>query len=243
MHLPHDIQWNRQAVAFQHRRNQQPKCDLTDRAFTLVELLTVIAIIGVLSALGFIGARSISQGASVKGAVSLTSSMCLAARSQATTLGQGARIIIDVNYDADNPEWYLRRITVLEQTDSDGWSDSNVPEWQLADKPTLLPKGTYFFEEYSSGFGEMQFDFTPNDEKPATTAYYYEFDGNGRLIDASGNNELAKIIFVTGILESDGTLNIPDQMLSSRDGFIIRRAGRLTFFDDPGQITTSTTAP
>ncbi len=221
-------------------------CTCSQSAFTIVELLAVIGIIITLAALGLLASRAISTGASVQGAVDTTTSMTLAARNQASTLGHGARLVIDANYDAANPEWYLRRMTVLEAVDPSSWDDSATPEWKMVDKATLLPKNVYFFEEYSSGFGTMQVDFrtiNPQNGSQGGDAFYYEFDGNGRLIDASGSGELAKLIFVNGILADDGTLETPGKMLKSRDGLIIRSASRPAFFDGPDQITTSKTAP
>jgi prepilin-type N-terminal cleavage/methylation domain-containing protein len=210
-------------------------------AFSLVEMLVVIGIMAALAVVGLLATRGISKGASVQGAVSTASSLALAARAQAQTLGLGARLVIDSFYDAANPQHCLRRITILEAVDPDEWTDPSVSEWKLSDKPTLLPKGTYFDRENSSGFGTMQFSFEDieaQDGSSGNEVLYYEFDGNGRLIDVVPG-ELAKIIFVAGVdILPSGLPNIPEAMANSVDGFIIRRAGRLAFFESPDQILT-----
>lgn len=206
------------------------------KGFSLIEILTVMLIIGVLAVIGLVGVNSINKGNSVKGAVSTVSSLALAARNEAMTKGLGSRLIIDA--DLDHPQRYLRRFTVLEATDPDDWDNPNIPEWTYSTKPTLLPEGVYFSEDYSSGYGTMQFDFkntlTGQAGSSGDDVFYYEFNGNGRLVDVAGANDLATIVFMAGIQQpGDGTWSSPGDMEFSMDGFIIRRLGRLTFFDNP----------
>ncbi len=217
----------------QGRRQQQQK------GFTLVELLAALGMIIVLTSVALIGTRGISQPSSVKGAVSAASTLALSARSEAMALGYGARLVIDFEYDEDRPQTYLRRMTILRGVDVGG-----DRQWQLTDKPTLLPEGTYFYEDYSSGYDEMFFDFSdlqPQDGTSGDRVVYYEFDENGRY--EPNSLELAKMVFVNALPPTSETLIIPDSMANSRDGFIIRNAGRLTFYERPDQITANPNAP
>jgi len=236
------------------KRNKFAFCTARRRnGFSLIEILTVLLIITVLGVIGLVGFRGISKGNAVKGAVSTVSSLALAARTEAMTKGLGARLIIDATYDADHPKRYLRRFTILEASDPDGDPATNDLEWSYSTKPTLLPEGVYFAceltppHDYSSGYDTMNFDFndlTPQDGlgSDGVDVFFYEFNGNGRLVEQGGN--LAKLIFLAGVQNpADGTWRSPDDMELSRDGFIIRRLGRLTFFDNPTQITTSKTEP
>lgn len=212
-------------------------------------MLAVIGIIAALAVVGLMATRGSTKGASVKGAVSVASSLTLTARSEAQTLGGGARLVIDADFDSSSRENYLRRIAVLQAVDDDGDgnfdndNDGNPDAWKLNDKPTVLPKGAYFSEEFSAGYDTMQFDFNTIDSQDGATGndvFYYEFDGNGRLID--GPTSPAQVVFVSGILDASGTLLDPDNIdesgerFISRDGFIIRKAGRLTYFDSMEQI-------
>jgi len=218
---------------------------LRPNGFSLIEILTVLVIITVLAVIGLVAVGSISKGNSVKGAVSTISSLAQAARTEAMTRGLGSRLVIDAVYDANHPKRFLRRFTVLDASDPDNWADPDTPEWTYSTKPTLLPDGIYFSTAYSSGYDTMSFDFndlTSQVGSSGSDVFFYEFNGNGRLVEFNG--ELAKLVFMSGVQNlSNGTWSSPGDMELSRDGFIIRRLGRLTFFDSPTQITTSTTSP
>lgn len=212
--------------------------------FSLVELLTVLGIISALAVVGLIAVRGISSGASVKGAVSTVSSLTLAAREKAKTLGLGARLVIDA--DATDPLHYYRRITVLEASDPDGDPSTDNLEWSYSTKPTLLPEGVYFYEDYSSGYGTMSFDFddlSPQDGTSGDEVIYYEFDGNGRFKKIPPSGGVAQMVFGRGVPPvGGGTFSIPEDsdMELSRDGFIIHQSGRLTFFEAVELITPTT---
>jgi len=214
--------------------------------FSLVELLTVLGIISALAVVGLIAARGISSGASVKGAVSTVSSLTLAAREEAKTLGLGSRLVIDAN--SSDPLHYFRRITVLEaeEVDRDGVPNSGDEfiGWTYSTKPTLLPEGVYFYEDYSSGYGTMNFDFddlSPQDGTLGGEVIYYEFNRNGRFVNNPPSGGVAQMVFGRGVQPVGATtFTIPTDMELSRDGFIIHQSGRLTFFEDVNLIDPTT---
>lgn len=202
----------------------------SSRGFSLVEILAVIAVIALLLGASVGSMQGIVNGSGVRGAVSLASGIVELARTEATLRGGGARIIIDA--DPTSPG-YLRRIAVVRGVREDDGSIS----WQVASRPQQLPEHTFFSEEFSGGFGSMQFAF-PGDGGGNSECLFFEYDHRGRLVPAAGGG-LTKAVFVRGRVLPDGTLEVPDSLELGRQGFILRPAGNVTHFDSADQILRS----
>ncbi len=199
--------------------------------FTLVELLAVMAIAGVLLGMTahFLGATG--SGANPRQASLLVSSVAMNVRSQAMSAQQPARLLIDAEFEAANPGDYLRRLATVV------W---NGDGWVLREGSIRLPDTIFLSADYSSGLHDtMSYDFSDASPQTGTSGnqvFFIEFDAAGRLIPPS--TEEARIVFISGILDpQSGALTVPDARLPQRDGFIVRKAGRLTFFQEPDQIT------
>ncbi len=218
----HSITPPQQHLRFSQATTVKSRCG----GFSLVEILVVIAVMASMLALAGSAFRSGIGAASPLEASNLVSATILSARSQAMTLRSGSRIVVDASFDAGNPDRHLRRISIERKE-----STASGTEWVDAGKTLILPKNTFFSTDYSSGY-DTETD-SGDDLK-----YIYEFDEAGRLV-TSGSGD-ARVVFVAGIMDEAGQLQTPDAMLPRRNGFIIRKAGRVTFFDHPDQITLTT---
>lgn len=100
------------------------------RAFTLVELLVVVALVGTLLAAGVAGLRR-RGGLAREAAVALLAARVAEARTLAVTRGAAVRML--VHADPGDPERFLRFV-VLAVRDGE--------TWRLVDDGTVLPEGT-----------------------------------------------------------------------------------------------------
>lgn len=196
--------------------------------FTLIEVLAVMTVMAVMIGIvtQFMGSTPKPRQASV-----LVSSVAMNARSQAMSAQQPARMIIDAHFDEANPGHYLRRVATVV------W---NGEGWVMLERWIQLPETLYLSTDYSSGLhNTMRFNFldaAPQAGTAGNQVLFIEFDAAGRLVPPS--TEEARIVFVSGILDpQSGTLMVPEARLSLRDGFIVRKAGRIAFFEEPDQIT------
>ncbi len=206
-----------------------PNYRFQSTGFTLVELLAVMAIASVLLGMTahFLGA---SGSANPRQASLLVSSVAMNARSQAMAAQQPARLLIDAEFDAENPDDYLRRVATVV------WSEDG---WVIKERPIRLPDSIFLSSDYSSGLRDtMSYDYSdasPQTGESGNEVFFIEFDAAGRL---DPSTEEARIVFVSGVLDrQSGALDVPAARLPQRDGFIVRMAGRLTFFQEPDQIT------
>ncbi len=198
------------------------------KGFSLIELLTVIGIIAIMSGLAIIASNSIGRGNSVRGAVDLASSLVLAARTEAMSHGLGAKLAIDHGTD---PNYKLRRMAIYRAE-----GDPANKEWKLAGNAVMLPQGVYLATAnavgaslaFENGGAALEtFELTPGIQ---TECVVYEFDGSGHLVQPG------RILFVAGIMESDGTVTIPESMLDGIRGFKLPVNGRPAHFDSKEQI-------
>ena len=95
----------------------------TEKGFTLVEILTVIAIISVLMTAGAIGLGNLTAGKGTASAIATAESLFEEARTIAVSKRCKARVMVDIDdLDSDN---YGRRIVVAhEKINNDGTVDA-----------------------------------------------------------------------------------------------------------------------
>jgi len=185
-------------------------------AFSLIELLMVIAIIGVLSSLVVVGVGGVSRGSGVRGAADLAASLALSARVEAMSLGRGALLVVD---DSSRDDRKLQRMTVLRGVEAEDGTRS----WEISGSTLTLPSGVFFLPEYSKGWTQTNLSGFPG--VTLTPVYAFEFDGSGRMVNAS------RMVFSGGMMK-DGVLTVPDNMLVGRRGFQLFKSGRPAFFQN-----------
>jgi prepilin-type N-terminal cleavage/methylation domain-containing protein len=143
------------------------------RAFTLIELLIVIAVVGILIGSVGLGLRDSDKGNALQAAQSSLSSLVSAARAQAALNGSNASVIIWG--DPSDMETYLRRAAVMVETTVGGSTF-----WVQKGEPMTMPNGIYFVPvDAGAGFPAKfqtasdwnNLDLTEADSNQATSSF------------------------------------------------------------------------
>jgi prepilin-type N-terminal cleavage/methylation domain-containing protein len=230
-------------------------------AFTLVEMLVVIAIISILMTAGSIGLSGMG-GKGVTSGVATAESLFDEART--TAVGRNLRACVLIAKTLDNtPSEDLRRIIVAyEEVDADGKAKAPTspdPNWVVSSRGTVLPDQTFFSEEYSkknhdSGTGDIEevssnkLLKSPNSSTPASaqfkgTYFIYQFNSQGILTDPTSTGYKGGASFIIG----SGARNTTKPSTQSKPrvtaagkrdfgGFVIWRNGRSSVFRSPDQM-------
>jgi prepilin-type N-terminal cleavage/methylation domain-containing protein len=229
-----------------------PPCGSHKRAFTLVEMLVVIAIISILMTVGSIGISSMG-GKGVTSGVATAEALFDEARS--TAVGRNLRSCVLVAKTLTNkPDEDLRRIVVAyEETEKDQAKpnfgqaknpNSATPNWELSSRGALLPDQTFFSQQFSRKdhqSGGALDEITDSKIVAAKGAFkgsyfIYEFNSQG-IVRTPG----ACFIIGSGARNaSQPSTSQPPRVTSSakRDfgGFVIWRNGRTSVFRSPEQM-------
>lgn len=210
------------------------------QAFTLVEMLVVIAIMSILMTAGAIGLGGMG-GKGVTSGVASAESLFDEARSIA--VGQRTRTRVLIAKDLDNNKAdNLRRIVVAsEALKPDGTPDTD--NWILSSRGAVLPDQTYFSQEYSkkdqkAGSGDIEVMPSLSAAKAAYAGsyYYYEFNAEG-ICTTPG----AGFVIGAGARSVKNPTEKPRvTSAGKRDfgGFVIWRNGRTSVFRSPTQIAS-----
>ena len=221
-------------------------------AFTLVEMLVVIAIISILMTAGSIGLSGMG-GKGVTSGVATVESLFDEART--TAVGRNLRSCVLVaktltNNSADD----LRRVIVAyEETDPTGQAKdptSPTPNWVLSSRGAVLPDQTYFSEKFSKkdhAAGSGSIDTVASSKLKSSpgqavkkayegTYYIYEFNAQG-ITKTPG----ASFILGSGARNAAKPSSAQPPRVTSaakRDfgGFVIWRNGRTSVFRSPDQM-------
>lgn len=119
---------------------------LTLPAFTLVEMLVVIAIMTLLLTFGALGLRNLSKSSGVSAGIPAAEALFAEARGRVMSTGGTVRVLIDG--DQTDDERYLRyMLVVYRPTDADGNEDNS--KWIAVGNGTYLPDGVYFSRDFS----------------------------------------------------------------------------------------------
>src|SRR6478609_458068 len=122
------------------------------RAFTLVEMLVVIAIMAILMSAGAIGLGGMG-GKGVSSGVATAESLFDEARSMAVGKNVRACVLIAKDLTNNGSENLRRMVVAYENIDSTTGiakdPDSNAPDWVLSSRGAVLPDQTYFSKTFS----------------------------------------------------------------------------------------------
>jgi len=186
-------------------------------AFSLIELLVVVAIVGIMAAAGSVALSSGSK--SLSGATSTASTVFGLARTEAIMRRVPARVIVDTEYDPAKPDNYLRRMAVVVRNDTNtGWEQ--VSRW------TPLPGQAFYNQDASRKHDSEAISGLLGGA--GTGPYeYFEFSPSGQA------KERAQFVLSKGIVQG-GTFQEIDS--DSRAGFYLHKMGKPTFFKDPAEI-------
>jgi len=211
---------------------------LRAQAFTLVEMLVVIAIMSILVTAGAVGLTGIG-GKGVTSGVSVADSMFDEARTLAVGQRVKSRLLIARNLTNNATENLRKIIIVTEELDDDGNVKPN--SWVVSSRGTLLPDKTFFSQDFSKENQESGIGLIPS--APLTGSnitssyrgeyFYYEFNAEG-IISTPG----ASFIIGNGARPVDGNSKPRVTSDGTRDfgGFVIWRNGRTSVFRNPSQM-------
>lgn len=214
------------------------------RAFTLVEMLVVIAIMSILMTAGAIGLGGMG-GKGVTSGVASSESLFDEARSIAVGQRTKARVLIAkdlTNNRGDN----LRRIIVASaEIDAATGLEKSPQNWILSSRGVVLPEQTFFSQDYSkkiqsSSTGTIDTMTLPASAKSAYVGsyYYYEFNSEG-ICTTPG----ASFVLGAGARKLNAAATDKPKVTTAgkRDfgGFVVWRNGRTSMFRSPAQIATA----
>lgn len=212
------------------------------QAFTLVEMLVVIAIMSILMTAGAIGIGGMG-GKGVTSGVASAESLFDEARSIAVGQRTRTRVLIArdlTNNKADN----LRRIVVAsEALKADGTPDTD--KWVLSSRGVVLPDQTFFSQDYSlkgkddpkapSGKIDVMASLSGAKAAYAGSYFYYEFNAEG-ICSTPG----AGFVIGAGARKINAAATDKPKVTSAgkRDfgGFVVWRNGRTSVFRSPEQM-------
>lgn len=195
------------------------------RAFSLIEILAVLVIIGVLVVVG-VRVLGDSTGSAVQGASDLGVAAVEMARRASTAEQQGARVVLDADPQS---EFFLRRLAVVRKNSEGGWV--------MDARPQVLPSGAFIYPGYLNGAQDALFDFRSGNFAEGGSAWFFEFDGSGKLLLPDGADQ-AQMVFVAGVLSPAPpfVLTVPGKREAGKQGFIMRKSGAVVRFESPEQI-------
>lgn len=197
-------------------------------AFSLTELLVVMAVIALMAGTGLTAFRG-SPNNDVKAASALIGSMAAEARNLAILKRTPTRVVVDTAYDGSQPDNYLRRVTVAYLNNSSG-----TPEWVQASRWQRLPGNAYFNPTYSNPPGDDMSISFGGQGAPATGYSYYEFSPNGLATQAAGGSKPAQALVSHGTVNGGTFVDRSDK--GSLYGFALFRMGRPQFFQNVEDI-------
>lgn len=210
------------------------------QAFTLVEMLVVIAIMSILMTAGAIGIGGMG-GKGVTSGVASAESLFDEARSIAVGQRTKARVLIAKSL-TNNPADNLRRIIVASaEIDPVTGLEKTPQNWILSSRGVMLPDQTFFSQDYSlKGEGDSNGKLDEMPSLPGAKAsfagsyFYYEFNAEG-ICSTPG----ASFVIGSGARAVNSPTSKPRvTSAGKRDfgGFVVWRNGRSSVFRSPDQM-------
>jgi prepilin-type N-terminal cleavage/methylation domain-containing protein len=209
-------------------------------AFTLVELLVVIAIMSILMAAGAIGLGGMG-GKGVTSGVATAESLFDEARSVAVGQQTRARVLVAKDLK-NNPADNLRRIVIVSAKVDDDGSEISPPEWEISSRGVVLPDQTFFSQDYSKkdqakSAGVLE-EMTLSGAKAAYEGnyFYYEFNSQGICTTPGAGFVIGN--GSRGVTKTADKPRVNSSGKSDFGGFVIWRNGRTSVFRSPAQIAS-----
>lgn len=213
-------------------------------AFTLVEMLVVIAVMSILMTAGAIGLGNIG-GNGVTGGVETADALFDEARIMAVSQRTNVRVMVARNL-TNNPQENFRRIVIASNPlNNDG--TPNTGQWVASSRGALLPEKTFFSEQYSKRDHESGTSLDTPVPAPlranggaasptmAGDYFYYEFNAEG-ICSTPG----ASFVIGSGVRNLQSATESPRVTASGKSDFggvVIWKNGRTSVFRSPTQIS------
>ena len=210
------------------------------RAFTLVEMLVVIAIMSILMTAGAIGLSGMG-GKGVTSGVASVESLFSEARSVAVGQKTHSRVLVASKL-TNSPSDNLRRLMVVSaEIDAVTGKEKSPAVWLPSSRPLLLPDQVYFSQKYSRKVASMGYGIIDTMTLTAGVKagfageyFYYEFNSEG-ICDTPG----ASMILGSGARSVSSTTSQPRVTASGKrdfGGFVVWRNGQTSLYRSPDQI-------
>lgn len=199
----------------------------TIRAFTLTELLVVIALMVLMAALGVAAFKGGSASDGTRGASYAAASLFDAARNEAIMRRVPTVVLFDVGTGGTIDTAY-RRMTVAYNTNTQPDYTTGAG-WIQSGKWIKFPANAYFDKGMSRGLPSpmtgVNFGSTP-----ASSCVVYGYLPNGQANDLNGTQAPLKVVFSPGTVSGGTFTERPDR--KSLYGFIINKLGHTQQFAD-----------
>jgi prepilin-type N-terminal cleavage/methylation domain-containing protein len=206
------------------------------RAFSLIEMIVVMAIISTLSVIGVLSVKSNTDTRNLQAAVYELSTLMGATRDMALTHNTTAYLLVN-NDPSDTLKYRRYAVAVYQSVDANG---NTV--WLMDRKGLYLPQGVYFDNDAVQGVSQsvagadaaaalpemVQFDPINMIKDAGTNWLAYEFSSNGTCLQAG-----------SGVILAIGTISNANLQVGKggmRDGFVLQRLGSVVFFQNASQI-------
>lgn len=209
-------------------------------AFTLVELLVVIAIMSILMAAGAIGLGGMG-GKGVTSGVASAEALFDEARSLAVGQRTRARVLVAKDLRINSADNLRRMVIAIPEIDNKGL-EKYPTNWTIASRGTILAEQTFFSQDFSkknylnqSGTIDRM-NLTASGAKDVYEGeyFYYEFNSEG-----ISTNPGASFVIGSGARSVSSPANKPRVTASGKSdfgGFVVWRNGRTSVFRSPAQI-------
>jgi prepilin-type N-terminal cleavage/methylation domain-containing protein len=220
-------------------------------AFTLVEMLVVIAIISILMTAGSIGLSGMG-GKGVTSGVATAESLFDEARSMAVGKNLRSCVLVAKSLTNNSADDLKRIVVAYEPLDDTGQPTTPAgvdPAWVVSGRGAVLPDQTFFSDDFSKkdhdAGSESIESITLTGAKKSYEGEYYIYEFNSQGICATPG---ASFVIGNGSrnLTQPASAQPPKVMASSKrdfGGFVVWRNGRTSVFRNPDQISTSLPAP
>jgi prepilin-type N-terminal cleavage/methylation domain-containing protein len=232
-------------------------------AFTLVEMLVVIAIISILMTAGSIGLSGMG-GKGVTSGVATAESLFDEARTTAGGKNLRSCVLVAKTLDNNSADDLRRILVAYEEIDISGTAATNpnygkaknpgsaTPNWMLSSRGAVLPDQTFFSQKYSQkdiGTGGTIDQISSSIIKDSSGAdlkstspfkgnyFIYQFNSQG-ICTTPGASFVIGSGARSGSKPASGS-NLPRTIASAKrdfGGFVIWRNGRTSVFRSPEQM-------